>query len=675
MQELGFLQDFAVVMLVAGVVTLLFRRLKQPVVLGYLLAGFLIGPFTPPFPLVRDLATIRTMADLGVIVLMFSLGLDFNLRKLGAVGRPAFVVALVEITIMVLVGYEVARLLGWPPADRALLGVALALTSTTIVVKSLRDRGELNQPHGRLISGVAIYDDIFVILVMILLPGFARTGSLPTGQLLLTLLGLFVFLVAAIVVGLLLAPRLVRFVSRFNSDELLLVLSLGLCFGMALLAVKLGFSSALGAFLMGGILAETREHGRIGALTAPIRDMFSAVFFVSIGMLIDPRQVLAHGGTVLAVTAVYLVAKTGACAAGTLVAGYSGRDALRVGTGMAQVGEFAFVLAAIAASLHLSSDHLSPVIVSVATINALVRPYLVDNAERIADFLGRRIPGPVRAAAAIYARWLADTRAGPGRSPAMRIIRSVVWQIALNLALIAGAFVVAALAARLLPRHLLPLPESWGGLPTLCWVAALLLSLPVYVVTVRKMQATAMMLAEVTVRDTGPRSLVARTLVMHTLFALGNGALLLLTLAVSAPLLPPTKLLLLLLLVVALVLLRYGQLMNRWYSRAKFSLVETWNQPPEPEADARTSQQSLIREAELTMVAIPGEAAPGRLIRELELRTRTGASIVAIERNGLRVVNPGPDEEVLAGDQVLLLGSPDQLARATELLKKDGAAE
>lgn len=667
MYGLAFLQDLAVVMAVAGLVTLLFHRLKQPVVLGYLLAGFIIGPYTPPFPLIRDELTIRTLADLGVIVLMFSLGLEFSLRTLREVGRSAFIVAAVEITLMVLVGYEVALLLGWPPGDRLLLGIMLALTSTTIVVKSLRDRGELNAPHGRLISGVAIYDDIFVILVMVLLPGIARTGSLPTGQLLVTLLGLFVFLVAATVVGLLVVPRLIRFVSRFRSDEMLLVLALGLCFGMSLLALKLQFSPALGAFLMGGILAETREHGRIGTLIAPIRDMFSAIFFVSIGMLIDPRQVLEHGGTILLITAVYLVTKVAACAWGGLVAGLTGREAIRVGTGMAQVGEFAFILATIAASLHLTSDFLPPVIVAVATLNAVLRPYLVDHSDRLADALGRIMPGPLRAVATVYARWLVEARQGPGLSPARRVVRTVLSQIALNLALIAAAFLAAAFFARLPLPARLHLPAALGGARSVYWLAAAVLCLPVFVATARKIQATAMMLADLTLPADNPRLAAARGVVTHILAGLGLAGLLLFTLLVSLPLLPPWPILTLLGVLLAVVILRHGQQLNRFYSLAKGTLVDNWEQGPGPAPAETPPLPAALRDAHLATVTLPAGHRP-TLLRELALRTRTGASVVAIERQGVSRVNPGPDEELLAGDQLLVLGSPAQLDQARALL-------
>jgi CPA2 family monovalent cation:H+ antiporter-2 len=394
MHGLQFLQDLAVVMLVAGLVTLIFRWLRQPVVLGYLLAGFIIGPHTPPFPLVRDEHTIRILADIGVVFLMFSLGLDFSFKKLKAVGAPAFVTASFEIMAMIGVGYMLGSLFGWTPMECTFLGIMLALTSTTIVVKSLRDAHALRERHGVLISGVSIFDDIFVIFVMILLPGFAVSGHLPAGAVALSLVRLFIFLVAAVVVGLIAVPRFLRAVGRLGSDEMLLIVVLALCFGVSLLTVKIGYSAALGAFLIGAMIAESREIGRVVRLTAPIRDMFSAVFFVAIGMLIDPAYIWQHGAPVLVITPVYIVAKVTACAVGALMAGYDGRTALRVGAGMAQVGEFAFILAALGLSLGAIGPHLYPVIVAVASLNALIRPYLTEYADRAADYLARRLPAP-----------------------------------------------------------------------------------------------------------------------------------------------------------------------------------------------------------------------------------------------------------------------------------------
>lgn len=658
------------VMLVAGLVTLLFRRIRQPVILGYLLAGFIIGPFSPPYALVRDEATIKTLADLGVVFLMFALGLDFSLKKLRAVGLPAFITAAFEIMVMMAVGYQAGGLLGWTGMERLFLGIMLALTSSAIVIKGLRDSDQLKEPHGVLISGVSIFDDIFVIFVMILLPGFAQSGRLPAGELALHLLQLTIFLVAAIVVGFLAVPRLIRYAARFGSDEMLLIVVLALCFGVAILTVRLGYSSALGAFLIGAILAETREVGRIARLVEPLRDMFSAVFFVAMGMLLDPRHLVEYAVPILIITPIYLVAKVGACAFGAFMAGCEARVAMKVGTGLAQLGEFGFILATLGMSMGAIGSHLYPIVVTVAVINALVRPYLVDNADHLTRGVARILPAPVKTVLSLYSDWVGQVGRRRTSNPAMRFVRSLVWQLLLNTALLAATFIAAAFAARQLPFVADWIPAWLGGWPTLCWLAAVLLMLPIYVATVRKMQALAMMLAEVAVTGNhGPRMVVLRTVLGRTIFfALATG-LGLVSWLLSLPLLPPLHLLVVLIGGVILALIFFGASFNAWYSRAKFALMETWSQPPPEPAEPMPPLPALLREARLESVVVaPGSTGAGRLIRELELRARTGVSIVAIERAGKPRVNPGPDEEVQAGDTLLLLGSAHQLVQARALL-------
>lgn len=658
-------------MLVAGLVTLLFRWLRQPVVLGYLLAGFIIGPNTPPFPLVQDEDTIQILADVGVVFLMFSLGLDFSFKKLKSIGVPAFVTASIEIMIMIGVGYALGHLFGWTPMESLFLGIMLALTSTTIVVKSLRDANALKEKHGILISGVSIFDDIFVIFVMILLPGFAVSGQLPAGEIALTLLRLFIFLVAAVVIGLIAVPRFLRAIGRLGSDEMLLIVVLALCFGVSLLTVKIGYSAALGAFMVGAMMAESRELGRILRLTAPIRDMFSAVFFVAIGMLINPAFIWEYGVPVLIITVVYLAAKVFACALGALMAGYDGHTALRVGTGMAQVGEFAFILATLGLSLGAIGPHLYPVIVAVASLNALIRPYLTGYADRVADLLARRLPAPILAWAHLYSGWVSRLREERRPNSALRIVRNLVWQLVLNVALIAAVFIAAAVLVRWLRLPLAWLPEWTGGAQTIGWLAAALITLPVYVATVRKMQAMGMILSEVALSGAaGARAPMLRSFLANVFLVVQVLGLGLLTALFSLALLPPLYVSIVLLGVIALLAVFRGPALNAWYTRAKFAVVETWTQPPPEPADDHP-MPALLREARMEPVVLtPDSCASGKLIRELRLRSDTGASIVAVEREGTTTVNPDADFELRAGDTILLLGSPVQIARARSHLAR-----
>jgi CPA2 family monovalent cation:H+ antiporter-2 len=672
MHGITFLQDLAVVMIVAGLVTLIFRRLRQPVVLGYIVAGFIIGPHTPPFPLIQDEETIKILADLGVVFLMFSLGLEFHFRKLRAVGPSALVVAAFEIMFMIWIGIQLGTLLGWPMTDRVFLGVMLALTSTMIVVKSLRDSGQIREKHGQLISGISIFDDIFVIFVMILLPGFVRSGHLPAGEIAGNLLRLFFFLVAAVVVGLLVVPRLLRYASRFGSEEMLLIVTLGLCFGVALLTVKIGYSAALGAFLVGAMVAESRELGHVVRLTEPLRDMFCAVFFVAIGMLIDPHHIIGNALPVIVITLVYLAAKVFACAAGAVIAGYDPKTAFRVGTGMAQIGEFAFILATLGLTLGLTQSRLYPIIVAVAAINALLRPYLVGNADVLAAAVARLLPEPIKTVLRVYSRWVGQLGIQRARSAGFRAVRNLGFQLALHAALIGGAFIAAAFLASRWPARLPAVPGWFGGADTACWLAAALMTLPVFHVMVRKMQAMAMLLAELAAAGAapGPRKALLEGFLARTLWIVQLVGLALYTLLLSLTLLPPLPILAVLLVILAVLVALFGRAFNVWYARVKFSLVEIWNQPPPAVPASTPPLPPLLQEAEMELMTIrPGSAAAGKLIGELQLRTLTGASVVALERGDRRRINPGPDEELQAADRLLLLGTRAQIEAARELLE------
>jgi len=666
MNGVSFLQDLAMVMIVAGMVTLLFHRLKQPVVLGYLLAGFIIGPHTPPFPLIKDAGTIQTMADLGVVFLMFSLGLDFNLRKLRRVGLVALIIAAFEILIMIFAGYLMGSAFGWSKADCIFLGLMLALTSTMIVVKSLRDRGEIHTRHAEMVSGVSLFDDMFVILLMIALPGFAITGNLPTFQLFLMLSGLFIFLVAAVVVGLLVVPRLLKYIARYATDETLLIVSLGLCFGLSLFALKLQFSAALGAFLIGAVVAESREVGRVSTLMEPLRDMFCAVFFVAIGMQINPHYLADSILPAILITIGYVIVKVLACSIGAFLTGTDARTSMRFGTNMAQLGEFAFILATLGVHFQLTSEFLYPLIVTVASLNALIRPYLVDNADRIAVWCGRILPTPLVTQLTYFRRRAAGLGERKPKKSAMRHVWSLMFQLILNMTLIAGGFITAGYVNRVFPHVFSFLPAVWGGSHSLVWLGMAVLLLPLYIATFRKMQAMAMMLSELMTSSAKERrsQRVFRTALNGVLLAVQLIFLAVLTLVVSAALLPPWQTLIVLSLIIALLVVRYGRDFNRWYSEGKFALVATFNEPvPEPQPPKQAVSPHLS-DAHLKKITIQAGTHEGKLIRELQLRTETGASIVALERDGKPTINPGPDTELYAGDELLLIGDPQQLSDA-----------
>lgn len=676
MHEVALLQDLAIVMIVAALVTVLFHQLKQPVVLGYILAGVIIGPHTPPFPLIRDEWTIRTLSQLGIIFLMFSLGLEFSLRKLRQVGATAFIGATLAILVMSSAGYSLGQAFGWNTMDSIFLGAILSISSTTIIFKALDDLGLKKERFAELILGILIVEDVLAIVMIAILSGFATTGSFAAGAIAMTVVKLGSFLGILLVAGLIIVPRLLDYVARFKSNEMLLITVLGLCFGVSLLAVRLEYSVALGAFLIGAVVAEARQIVRIETLLEPVRDMFSAVFFVSIGLLINPALLAKYAGPILIITAVVIVGQVLACSIGTFIAGHDRQVSLRVGMGLAQIGEFSFIIAALGLALRVTSDFLYPIAVAVSAITAFTSPYLIRSSDRVAAWFDRTAPQPAKSWLDLYTRWIRTLGSGE-RHFGLSLARKWGWQIGLNLVLISAVFI----AASSLRRHAFAwwpdVPRGEDTVKAALWLGAMLASLPLLIAVFRKLHALAMLLSEMSVSRAagGENTAALRSVVANTILIAGCAGLVLLVLLLSSTILPSWKLLIVQGLIVAgsAVLLR--RTFTRLYSKAQFALQETLSQPPVPRHEpAPRAMPSILREAELTTVRLSEDAGiAGKLIGELQLRTATGASIVGIQRDGESIINPGPDEELRAGDEVLLLGSESQLDAARRMM--DGSAD
>ncbi len=670
----AFLQDLAVVMIVAGLVTIIFHRFKQPVVLGYILAGVIIGPHTPPALLVSDEETIKTLSELGLIFLMFSLGLEFSLRKLKKVGLTAFIAAALEILLMLGIGYQIGRWFGWSTMDSIFLGAMLSISSTTIIVKALAELGKTKERFSELIFGILIVEDILAIALIALLSGIAMTGSLHVGQITGTLGRLGIFLVVALVLGLLFVPRLLGYVARFKSNEMLLITVLGLCFGMSLLAVKLQYSVALGAFIIGAVVAEAREIGKVEHLTEPLRDMFSAIFFVSIGMLIEPKLLVQYALPIALITIAVVVGKVFTCALGTFISGNDTRTSLRVGMGLAQIGEFSFIIASLGLSLKVTSDFLYPIAVTVSVITTLLTPYLIKSSDSVVNWLTRVAPRGVATSLEVYTVWISRKVEEQPKSPARQFIRKWTLQMVLNVTLIAGIFIVAVFLSNQPPGWLAEFPKGKIGLDALLWFMAVIASLPLLIATYRKLQALGMLLADLRVKSLKASDDVAeiKNIISTTVPLAGAVVLGLFLLLFSTPLLPSGKLLLFLLCVIVAVTALLWRSFIKVYSKAQVALRETLaEKPKDAHLEPVHPLPGFLKQAKLQTIAIT-ENSPGkkRLIRELELRTKTGASIVGIDRSGTTIINPDPDEEIQAGDQLLLIGNETQLKKAQEVLSQ-----
>jgi CPA2 family monovalent cation:H+ antiporter-2 len=391
--EFALVRDFAITLAVAGAALVLFRLVKQPPVLGYLVAGVIVGPFTLPTPLVRDLDVIRLLADLGLVLLLFGIGLELGWQRIRQVGTRVMVIAVVEMTIMFAAGYETGYLLGWSVLESVFLGAALCISSSAILVKMLRDSGELFSTRGRLIVGILVVEDFAAVILLTVLSGVGQTGSTDPAAVGLLVGKLIIFGIAALVFGAIVAPRLIHFVNRYHSDETLLITSLALCFGLALAGQQLGLSAAAGAFLIGTVLGDTEHSEDISRVMNPVKDMFAALFFVSIGMLMDVRLFPEFFIPALIISAVFMVGKVVADTLGTFLTGYDGRTSLSVGMGMPQLGEFSLAISRVGVAGGTVGSFINPVITIATAVTTLFYPWVFRGAGAAADLINQRSPG------------------------------------------------------------------------------------------------------------------------------------------------------------------------------------------------------------------------------------------------------------------------------------------
>ncbi len=500
MHEIGFIRDLAIVMIVAGATTILFHRLRQPVLLGYILAGVLIGPHTPGV-LVADPRAINDISNLGVVLLMFTLGLEFSVRKLREVGVGVLMVAVAEVGVMLWIGYGLGEAFGWKGRDALFLGGIMALSSTMVATRTLSEGGLRALPFARLVIGLLVAEDMLTIVMLTLLTAVAIGGSVEASTA-FTLIGhLGLFVVAGMIVGLLLVPRLVDYVAGFGRDEVLLVSTLGLCFGASLLAAWMGFSVALGAFLVGAVVAEARSSEKVMQLIEPLRDMFAALFFVSIGLKIDPLMLAQYALPALAIAAVVVAGKTVVCSLGMFAIGHDPRTAVRTGVSMAQIGEFSFVIATLGLSLGAVSDFIYPVAVAVSVLCMAISPYLVRSADGLVNGMRRVAPSPLRLLVSSYSGWLENLRPVNENAAIAAMLRRLLTHISINVMLVVTLFVIGAYVNAHNWAWFSMLGLTRDARHAVIWAAALFVSLPLLIAVYRKAEALGMLLAELGIRE------------------------------------------------------------------------------------------------------------------------------------------------------------------------------
>ena len=388
----ALIQDLALILIVAGIVTIIFKKLKQPLVLGYIMAGFLVSPHMPYTASVVDMSNIHLWADIGVMFLLFSLGLDFSFKKILKMGASPIISTVSIIFFMSMLGVCVGHAFGWPKMDCIFLGGMLAMSSTTIIYKAFNDLGLRQQQFAGLVMSVLILEDILAIVMMVMLSAVASGNNPDGGQMLGSIIKIAFFLVLWLVVGIFAVPLFLRSVRKLVNAEVLLIVSLGLCCAMAVFSTKVGFSSAFGAFIMGSILAETVEAERIEKLVEPVKNLFGAIFFVSVGMLVDPDILINYALPIFVLVMTIIVGQSIFGSFSFMLGGESLKSAMRCGFSMAQIGEFSFIIASLGLSLGVISDFLYPVVVAVSVITTFLTPYMIRAAIPAYNALEHRLP-------------------------------------------------------------------------------------------------------------------------------------------------------------------------------------------------------------------------------------------------------------------------------------------
>ena len=499
-----FLQTLALVLCTAAVTTVLFQRLKQPVVLGYLLAGMIVGPYVP-IPVQAETRYVEMLAELGVILLMFSLGIEFSFRKLLRIGPTAGLVALVQCSLLLWLGFLAGQAFGWTRLESLYAGAMISISSTTIIIKVFEEQ-RLKADFTDLVFGVLIAEDLIAIFLITLLTTLS-TGEDPTAAHIAVTAGrLAGFLAALVIVGLLTVPRLMRAVVALDRPETTVVASVGLAFGFAYLVLYFHYSVALGAFIAGSLVSESGVQTKIEHAVQPVRDIFAAIFFVSVGMLIDPALIAEYWQAVLVFLAVVLIGNIIGVTVGAFLTGQSIQTSVKAGMSLAQIGEFSFIIAGVGVASGVIGDFLYAIAVAVSGITALLTPWLIRAAEPVAAFVDRKLPRPLQTFVALYGSWLERLRAAKDQQN-RSIFRRLVGWLALD-AIVVAAIVIGASVE--IDRVAGFIKEQLGFsdmLATLTVIAgAVVLSAPFWIGIVRVSRLLGWELATRTFPATGPQT-------------------------------------------------------------------------------------------------------------------------------------------------------------------------
>jgi CPA2 family monovalent cation:H+ antiporter-2 len=682
MEPGSLLRDLAVVLAVAGATAALFARWRVPLVLGYLAAGVLIGPHLQPWAWVHDIENIQRLVEVGIAFLLFVVGLEFRLYRLREVGLRAVVVGLGEIILMGALGFALGRALGWGSLAAAYVGAAFASSSTIMLAYALQSRKMLTRPEGKIAMNLSLIEDIVSVLILVILSGFSSGAHADVASLGRVVLLAGLFIGTSLLVGLVLIPRLLNHLFRSHHHEATTIVALGIGFGLAVFGNTMGFSIILGAFLGGTLVAESVAREWLLRRLETMRAFFVALFFVSLGILFDPRALAEHWAWAALALGVYIVGKTASVwLAGTL-AGMGWRESVTAGLSMAVLGEMSFVVAAQAVATGSASEEMVTLMVTLCAATAACSPLLLGRAHKMASLMERWMPGVFRSFLSVYETRIVGDERSSGRRGAGWLLRKPFAMLAGEILLLSAWVGSCNWLARFLDARWPDRAAQHPWIDAALWAMMLLVALPFGVALWRNVQVISGILAEMS----RPRALSGEPIrgfesAMQGALSLVMGLILIVWFGVLIrALLPswPVGLALGCLAVLCAVLLwrRLIMVHQRVERAIQTALADATNLSLLARKEAREILEEeypvdgLIREVTI----LPGTASAGRTLRQLRIREETGASVLAVRRSGFEVVNPSPDTPLFPEDQLLLVGGADHLKAAAAWLRRSGSS-
>lgn len=635
--------DLAIILGIAGFMSFVFHRIHQPVVLGYIMAGVICGPFTPG-KFVTDLPSIQTWAELGVIFLMFTLGLEFSFRKLLSSGLTAVISVALEVVFFLTIGFNIGQWLGWSSIDSMFLGAMLCISSTTIIIKALEELKLKNHRFVNLIFGILIVEDLVAVLLLVGLTTVATSGSVSFVSLLSAAINLLIVVGGWFITGYFVIPRAMKLISRRGNNEIITLVSIGLCLLLVVLASNLGYSPALGAFIMGSILAETEIIERIEELTKPLKDLFGAIFFVSIGMLIDPQVIWEYKGLIVLICLVIILGKSIIPTLGSIISGQSFKSSIQVGMSLTQIGEFSFIIAGLGLSLNAISNKLYPIAVAVSLVTTFTTPYFIKYSSKVADTLEALLPEKIKQLLNRYMIWSEYHRNGVSKN------KDVYLLIARWLVNGIMVTVIFNTSFHLLTPYVVFKDESlnrWSNLFT--WLITLLISSPFIWGMIFTSKKDSLNLKE-------EKNILKAVIIFlfPVLTAIWIGVLSTKYFSIRY-ILPITSLI-----IVGVYLSLYRKL-ESYYKWMERTFLETFETKKGHEQPSYITSLAPWDNHLVNIVVHPNAQLVKKNLIEAQLRHKYGINVVAIKRGAETIVTPKPSELILPGDTLVVLGTDEKL--------------